>query len=135
MAKTKEAAVPEVEPEQKKIQPRPTKKEKKAKKAMEEARRAERRKKLKWYTIGALGTAGLAVFINFYFNSLYGTELYEWIEIGCFLLMGLAGGLMIMCSRYEETERQIVGKRNMGLIFIAIALGVVMMELVQMFMK
>ena len=40
-----------------------------------------------------------------------------------------------MCSRYEETERQIVGKRNMGLIFIAIALGVVMMELVQMFMK
>ena len=118
-----------------KIQPRPTKKEKKAKKAMEEARRAERRKKRKWYTIGALGTAGLAVFINFYFNSLYGTELYEWIEIGCFLLMGLAGGLMIMCSRYEETERQIVGKRNMGLIFIAIALGVVMMELVHMFMK
>ena len=48
MAKTKEAAVPEVEPEQKKIQPRPTKKEKKAKKAMEEARRAERRKKRKW---------------------------------------------------------------------------------------
>ncbi len=135
MAKTKENAVPETEQEVKKPQPRPTKKEKKEKKAQEEARKKEMAKKRFRYTALALALAGGAVAVNFGFNSHYGTVFYEWIQIGCFLMMGMAGGIMMLGAKYEETEKQQRSKRTTGLVFVVIALGVIMSELVQLLMK
>lgn len=135
MAKTKQTVVAELEQEVKKTQPRPTKKEKKEKKALAEARKKEMAQKRFRYTALALVLAGGAVAVNFGFNSYYGTDFYEWIQIGCFLMMGTAGGVMMFGSKYEETEKQQRSKRTTGLVFVVIALGVIMSELVQIFMK
>ena len=133
MAKTKQAIVPETEQEVKtKAEKR---KEKKEKRAQNEAMRKEHAKKRLQYTAAALAMAGGAVFINFFFNDMYGTTTYEWIQIGCFVMMGLAGAIMMAGAKFEETEKQKLTKRNTGLVFIVIALGVTMMELVQMLMK
>jgi hypothetical protein len=50
-------------------------------------------------------------------------------------MMGMAGGVMMLGAKYEETEKQQRSKRTTGLVFIVVALGVIMSELVQMFMK
>lgn len=112
-----------------------TKKEKKEKKAMAEARKKEMAQKRFRYTAAALALAGGAVALNFGLNSHYGTTFYEWVQIGCFVMMGMAGGIMMMGARYEETEKQQRSKRTTGLVFIVIALGVIMSELVQLLMK
>lgn len=51
------------------------------------------------------------------------------------LALVLAGGVMMFGSKYEETEKQQRSKRTTGLVFVVIALGVIMSELVQIFMK
>ena len=112
-----------------------TRKEKKEKRAQAEAQRKEMAKKRFRHTVVALALAGGAVALNFGFNSQYGTTFYEWIQIGCFLMMGMAGGVMMLGAKYEETEKQQRSKRTTGLVFIVVALGVIMSELVQMFMK
>ena len=133
MAKTKQAIVPETEQEVKTKAAK--RKEKKVKQAQNEAMRKEHARKRLQYTAAALAMAGGAVFINFFFNDMYGTTTYEWIQIGCFVMMGLAGAIMMAGAKFEESEKQKLTKRNTGLVFIVIALGVTMMELVQMLMK
>ena len=133
MAKTKQAIVPETEQAVKTKAAK--RKEKKEKRAQEEAMRKEHAKKRLQYTAAALAMAGGAVFINFFFNDMYGTTTYEWIQIGCFVMMGFAGAIMMAGAKFEESEKQKLTKRNIGLVFIVIALGVTMMELVQMLMK
>ena len=123
------------EQEKKKTQPRATKKEKKEKKAQEATRRKEMAQKRFRYTVAALVLAGAAVAVNFGFNSHYGTTFYEWIQVGCFLMMGMAGGIMMLGAKYEESEKQQRSKRTTGLVFVVIALGVIMTELIQILAK
>ena len=109
----------------------PTKKEKKA---IAEQRSKELKAKRKKVSLAALLAAGAAVIINFATNSYYGQPIYEWIQIGCFLLMGISGGIFMYGARYEESEQQQRSKRSLGLVFIAVALGVILIETVQMLM-
>ena len=107
---------------------------KKERRAMAEQRSKELKAKRKKVSLAALLVAGAAVVINFATNSYYGQPIYEWIQIGCFLLMGISGGIFMYGARYEESEQQQRSKRSLGLVFIAVALGVILIETVQMLM-
>lgn len=115
--------------ENKPVTRKPTRKEQRA---MEEQRSRELKEKRRKIARIALLLSGAAVVISFASNAYSGQSIYEWIQIGCFVLLGIAGGVFMYGARYEETEKNRRTKRNLGLLFIVVALSVVMIELIQM---
>lgn len=111
---------------------KPNKKERKAAEAKRQKELQAIRKK---YNIVILIAALLAVIVSFSSSSLYGQDLYNWIQIGCYLLMGFCGGLMMYVSRYEDTDKRKSSKYTMGLVFVVIALGMILSDLVRLFMQ
>ncbi len=111
---------------------KPTKKEKKA---AEEQRRKELATIRKRYFFAAMIVAGAAVAVNFAANPYYGQPIYEWIVAGCFLLMGISGGIFMFASRYEETERQQSNKHTMGLVFVVISLGMILSQIIKILIQ
>ena len=111
---------------------KPTKKEKKA---AEEQRRKELATIRKRYFFAAMIVAGAAVAVNFAANPYYGQPIYDWIVAGCFLLMGISGGIFMFASRYEETERQQSNKHTMGLVFVVISLGMILSQIIKILIQ
>ena len=115
--------------EKKPVERKPTKKEKKA--AAEQRSRELKAKRQKFYAV-ALVFAVLAVVISFASSSTYGQAIYSWIQIGCSGLMGLCGVVVLYASRYEETEKKQRSRNTMGMVFIMVALGIILAEIVKM---
>lgn len=115
--------------EKKTVERKPTKKEKKA--AAEQRSRELKAKRQKFYAV-ALVFAVLAVVISFASSSTYGQAIYSWIQIGCYGLMGLCGVVVLYASRYEETEKKQRSRNSMGMVFIMVALGIILAEIVKM---
>lgn len=103
--------------------------------AMEAARNEEFARKRRWIYGMAVVIAGLTVLISFSCNSYYGQSIYDIAQLLCFVLMGISGVLFVFGSRYEVNPKQQRSKRSMGLIFVAVALGVLLMEIIQILMK
>ncbi len=102
--------------------------------AAEAAYNEEMAKKRKPFYSGALVIAALAVFISFWSNQYIGQANYTLIQVGCFALMGVSGGCFVLGSRFEVEEKQQKSKRNLGVMFIAIAAVVMVIEVVKMLM-
>ena len=115
--------------EKKPVERKPTKKEKKA--AAEQRSRELKAKRQKFYAV-ALVFAVLAVVISCASSSTYGQAIYSWIQIGCYGLMGLCGVVVLSASRYEETEKKQRSRNTMGMVFIMVALGIILAEIVKM---
>ena len=115
--------------EKKPVERKPTKKEKKA--AAEQRSRELKAKRQKFYAV-ALVFAVLAVVISFASSSTYGQAIYSWTQIGCYGLMGLCGVVVLYASRYEETEKKQRSRNTMGMVFIMVALGIILAEIVKM---
>lgn len=118
-----------VETEKKPAERKPTKKEKKAA-AMQRSKELLA-KRQKFYAL-ALVFAVLAVIISFASSSTYGQAIYDWIQIGCYGLMGLCGVVILYASRYEETEKKQRSRNTMGMVFIMVAAGIMLAEIVKM---
>ena len=74
----------------------------------------------------------VAVIISFASGSAYGQELYRWLQVGCYGLMGCCGVLIMGAARYEETEKRQSRMNSMGMVFLMVALGMGVAELVMM---
>ena len=46
--------------------------------------------------------------------------------------MGLCGVVVLYASRYEETEKKQRSRNTMGMVFIMVALGIILAEIVKM---
>ncbi len=108
---------------------KPTKKEKKA---MAEAHNQEMAKKRKSIYGATIAIALLAVLLSFWSGQYAGEPVYELMQVVCYGLMGISGAGFIAGSRYEVTERQKNGKKNMGLVVMALSIGFMLVEVVAM---
>ena len=97
-------------------------------------RAAEKRieiKRQKFYG-AAMVLALIAVIISFASGSAYGQEIYRWLQVGCYVLMGCCGVLIMQAGRYEETEKRRNRMNSMGMVFLMVAFGMGLAELVMM---
>ncbi len=106
-----------------------SKKERKA--AVEQQKKAWKSKRQKFYG-AAMVLALIAVIISFASGSAYGQEIYRWLQIGCYVLMGCCGVLIMRAGRYEETEKRQNRMNSMGMVFLMVAFGMGLAELVMM---
>lgn len=106
---------------------KPSKKERKA--AEEQKKKELKAKRQKYYGV-AMVLALVAVIISFASGSTYGQPLYRWLQVLCYGLMGCCGGLIMGAGRYEETEKRQNRMHSMGMVFLMIALGMGLAELV-----
>lgn len=108
---------------------KPSKKEQKA--AAEQQKKELKSKRQKFYG-AAMVLALIAVIISFASSSAYGKEIYRWLQVGCYALMGCCGVLIMQAGRYEETEKRQHRMNSMGMVFLMVALGMGIAELVMM---
>lgn len=76
----------------------------------------------------------LALVISFASGPLYGQPLYHWLQIACYGFMAVCGFVTMLASRYEETDKKRLRMQSIGMIFMAIALGMVLLQLGKLFM-
>lgn len=72
----------------------------------------------------------LALIISFASSSVYGQPLYAWLQIVCYGFMGICGLLTILASRCEETDKKRLRMQAIGLVFLMIAAGMIVAQLV-----
>ena len=109
---------------------KPTKKEKKEQKAMAAQRSKElNQKKTRNYGIGFFISLA-AVAISFLSGAEVGTTMWSYTQIGCYVLMGLAGFFLKNGAKYEENAKRAKTMDMIGLIFIVLCLGMAMAEAV-----
>lgn len=116
-------------PTEKPAERKPSKKERKA--AAEQQKKELKSKRQKFYG-AAMVLALIAVIISFASGSAYGQEIYRWLQVGCYVLMGCCGVLIMQAGRYEETEKRQNRMNSMGMVFLMVALGMGLAELVMM---
>ncbi len=125
----KPVSAEQVAPLEKPTERKPSKKERKA--AAEQQKKELKAKRQKFYG-AAMVLALVAVIISFASGSAYGQELYRWLQVGCYGLMGCCGVLIMGAARYEETEKRQSRMNSMGMVFLMVALGMGVAELVMM---
>lgn len=112
------------------VKPTERKPSKKERKAAEEQRKKELKAKRQRYYGAAMVLALVAVIISFASGSTYGQSLYRWLQVLCYGLMGCCGVLIMGAGRYEETEKRQTRMHSMGMVFLMIALGMGLAEVV-----
>ena len=75
--------------------------------------------------------AFLAVVLSFWSGSFYGQPIYAWLQVLCYVLMGSCGAIMMVGSRWEELEKKKQRMRTTGMVFMMVALGMCLAQLVQ----
>lgn len=108
---------------------KPSKKERKA--AAEQKRKELKAKRQKFYGV-AMVLALVAVIISFASGSMYGQAVYRWLQVGCYGLMAGCGLLIMQAGHYEETEKRQNRMNSMGIVFLMVALGMGLAEIVAM---
>lgn len=108
---------------------------KKEKRAIAEQRSKElNQKKTRNYGIGFVFSL-IAVAISFLFKQEVGTAMWSYTQMGCYVLMGIAGFFLKNGAKYEENAKRAKNMDMIGLIFIVLCFGMVMAEAVAMFMR
>ncbi len=101
---------------------------KKEKKALAEQQAKEmNRKKLNNYGMGFIISLG-AVAISFLVKAEAGTPEWSYIQIGCYMLMGVAGSFLRNGAKYESTPKRAKTMGMIGLTFMAVCVGMVLAE-------
>ncbi len=104
---------------------------KKEKKAEAERIKKENQTKRKRCYAASVVVAFLAVVLSFWSGSFYGQPIYAWLQVLCYVLMGSCGAIMMVGSRWEELEKKKQRMRTTGIVFIMMALGMCLAQLVQ----
>lgn len=105
---------------------------KKEKKAIAEQRSKELyQKKMRNYGVGFVFSL-IAVAVSFLSKAETGTTLWSYTQIGCYILMGIAGIFLKNGSKYEENAKRAKTMDMIGLAFIAICIGMIIAEIVAM---
>lgn len=106
---------------------------KKEKRAIAEQHAKEmNQKKTRSYGIG-FALSLIAVAISFLFKPEVGTALWSYTQIGCYTLMGCAGLCLKNGAKYELNPKRVKTMDMIGLAFIAICAGMIMAELIALF--
>lgn len=104
---------------------------KKEKKAEAERIKKENDKKRKWSYGIAMVIAFAALVLSFWSGSRYGQPIYAWLQVLCYVLMGSCGVIMAVGSRWEELEKKKQRMHTTGMVFMMVALGMSLAQLVQ----
>ncbi len=104
---------------------------KKEKKAEAERIKKENQTKRKRCYAASVVVAFLAVVLSFWSGSFYGQPIYAWLQVLCYVLMGSCGAIMMVGSRWEELEKKKQRMRTTGMVFMMVALGMCLAQLVQ----
>ncbi len=104
---------------------------KKEKKAEAERIKKENQTKRKRCYAASVVVAFLAVVLSFWSGSFYGQPIYAWLQVLCYVLMGSCGAIMMVGSRWEELEKKKQRMRTTGIVFVMMALGMCLAQLVQ----
>lgn len=105
---------------------------KKEKKAIAEQRSKELyQKKMRNYGVGFVFSL-IAVAVSFLSKAETGTMVWSYTQIGCYVLMGIAGIFLKNGSKYEENAKRAKTMDMIGLAFIAICIGMIVAEIVAM---
>lgn len=103
---------------------------KKEKRAIAEQRTKElNKKKTKQYTVGFVFSL-IAVAVSFLSGAEVGTVEWSYTQIGCYVLMGIAGFFLKNGAKFEENVKRAKTMDMIGLIFIVVCLGMIMAEAV-----
>ena len=107
---------------------------KKEKRAIAEQRTKElNQKKTRNYGIG-FAFSLVAVAISFLYKPEVGTAMWSYTQMGCYVIMGVAGFFLKNGAKYEENVKRAKTMDMIGLIFIVMCLGMIMAEAVALFM-
>ena len=104
---------------------------KKEKKAEAERIKKENQIKRKRCYAASVVVAFLAVALSFWSCSFYGQPIYAWLQVLCYVLMGSCGAIMMVGSRWEELEKKKQRMHTTGIVFVMMALGMCLAQLVQ----
>ena len=104
---------------------------KKEKKAEAERIKKENQTKRKRCYAASVVVAFLAVVLSFWSGSFYGQPIYAWLQVLCYVLMGSCGAIMMVGSRWEELEKKKQRMHTTGIVFVMMALGMCLAQLVQ----
>ena len=104
---------------------------KKEKKAEAERIKKENLTKRKRCYAASVVVAFLAVVLSFWPGSFYGQPIYAWLQVLCYVLMGSCGAIMMVGSRWEELEKKKQRMHTTGIVFVMMALGMCLAQLVQ----
>ena len=120
-----------VEPQETAAKNAPKKKmSKKEKRAVAEQHAKEMNsKKMNNYGMGFIISL-VAVVISFLSKAEVGTEVWSYTQIGCYMLMGVAGSFLRNGAKYESTPKRAKTMGMIGLTFMAVCVGMVLAEFV-----
>lgn len=105
---------------------------KKEKKAIAEQRSKELyQKKMRNYGVGFVFSL-IAVAVSFLSKAETGTTMWSYTQIGCYVVMGIAGIFLKNGSKYEENAKRAKTMDMIGLAFITICIGMIFAEIVAM---
>ena len=108
---------------------------KKEKKALAEQRAQEMNKiKMRNYGMGFVLSL-VAVAVSFLSNAEVGTEAWSYTQMGCYMMMGVAGSFLRNGAKYELDARRSRTMSMAGLVFMVVSCGMVLAEFVALVVK